>query len=141
MHSDTFTAGPRTTIAVSGATGFIGRALVDRLRGQGHTVRRLVRAHAAEQAGDIVWDPMRGTLDPVALMGVRAVIHLAGEPIAQRWTAAKKAAIRDSRVQGTSLLARTLAAMSEQPTVFLSGSAVGYYGNRGDELLDEHSAA
>jgi len=140
----TTTTSGAPTIAVSGASGLIGRALVTHLRARGHTVRRLVReasardASDARDAGDIVWSPSDGRLDAAALHDVRAVIHLAGEPIAHRWTAARRTAIRDSRVQGTALLARAIAALPEPP-VFLSGSAVGYYGDRGDELLDETS--
>jgi uncharacterized protein len=141
MPSDAFTAGPSTSIAISGATGFIGRALVERLRARGHAVHRLVRAGAVAAPGDIAWDPARGVLDPASLAAVRAVVHLAGAPIAQRWTRARKAAIRDSRVQGTTLLARTIAALDERPAALLSGSAVGYYGDRGDEVLDEASGA
>ena len=87
-----------------------------------------------------MWDPARGLLRPQDLAGVTAVVHLAGEPVAQRWTSAHKTAIRDSRVQGTALLARTIAGLAGPRPVFLSGSAVGYYGDRGDELLDETSA-
>jgi uncharacterized protein len=140
MMPDAFTAGPATTIAVTGATGLIGRALVERLRSRGHTVRRLVRSSREPQPGDVRWDPAHGTLEPAALDGVAAVVNLAGEPIAQRWTDARKKAIRESRVLGTELLARTIAALGDRPRVLLSGSAVGYYGDRGDELLDETSA-
>lgn len=133
-------AGPApTTIAVTGATGLIGRALVQRLRAHGHTVRRLVRSSRNAQPGDVPWNPAGRALDPAALAGVTAVINLAGEPVAQRWTSARKAAIRDSRVQGTSLIASAIAAMDGPPPALLSGSAVGYYGDRGDELLDEGS--
>ncbi|MEP6989969.1 MAG: TIGR01777 family oxidoreductase [bacterium] len=126
-------------IAVSGATGLIGSALVQRLRAQGHTVRRLVRGRDDPQAGDIAWDPAHDRLDPAALEGCDAIVHLAGAPIAQRWTDAHKRDIRESRTQSTSLLARTVAAMATKPEVVLSGSAIGYYGSRGDEILDEHS--
>ncbi len=119
----------------------IGRALVGRLRSRGHTVRRLVRSARAPEPGDITWDPATGTLAPNALDGCDAIVNLAGEPIAERWTADHKRAIRDSRVHGTSLLARTVSAMVVRPRVVLSGSAVGYYGNRGDELLDERSTS
>jgi uncharacterized protein (TIGR01777 family) len=139
MIPDAYRAGPSTTIAVTGASGLIGRALVERLTASGHGVRRLVRGSRTLPPGDVHWDPASGHLDPDALDGVGAVVHLAGEPIAHRWTPARKAAIRDSRVQGTTLLARALAALGEPPRVFLSGSAVGYYGDRGDELLDETS--
>src|SRR5689334_15898344 len=102
---------PRTQssfIAISGSSGLIGRALLARLRLNGERVRRLVRSADPESPDDIVWDPMRGTLDPRQLDGVAAVIHLAGEPIAQRWTGARRDAIRESRVRGTELLARTI---------------------------------
>lgn len=141
MKPDAFTAGPSTTIAVTGATGLIGKALVERLGARGHTIRRLVRSSPPTQPGDVAWDPARGILDPTALAGVGAVVHLAGEPIAHRWTPARKAAIRDSRVQGTTFLAGALAALDPPPSVLLSGSAVGYYGSRGDALLDENSRA
>ena len=139
MISESFTAGPPGIIAISGATGLIGRALATRLASHGHTVRRLLRSAKALGAGDIMWDPSRDLLRPQDLAGVTAVIHLAGEPVAQRWTAERKAAIRDSRVQGTALLARTIAALDGARPVLLSGSAVGFYGDRGDELLDESS--
>lgn len=139
MITDSFTAGPAGTIVVTGASGLIGRALVDRLRARGQTVRRLVRS-ATGHAGDFLWDPARGVLDPAAMAGATAVVHLAGEPVAHRWTPARKAAIRDSRVQSTALLARAIAALDGPSPVFLSGSAVGFYGDRGDELLDETSA-
>jgi uncharacterized protein (TIGR01777 family) len=141
MHSDTFTARPPITVAVTGATGMIGSALVTLLRARGHTVRRLVRSRQGLAAGDIGWNPDTGTLDPSSLHGVDAVVHLAGAPIAQRWTAARKQAIRDSRVRGTELIARTIAALDRRPSVLLSGSAIGYYGDRGDALLDEESTA
>lgn len=126
-------------VAVTGATGLIGTALVDHLRASGARVRRLVRPGRAG-ADDIEWDPMRGVLAPNALDGVDAVVHLAGEPIAQRWTSEKKKSIRESRVRGTELLARRIADAGTKPRVLLSGSAVGFYGDRGDEPLDESSA-
>ena len=133
------TAASPTTIAVTGATGLIGSALVARLRAAGHVVRRLVRSDRQAQPGDVPWNPESGTLDPAALAGCDAIIHLAGAPIAQRWTASHKRDIRESRVQGTSLVAKAVARMAVKPRVVLSGSAIGIYGNRGDELLDERS--
>lgn len=92
--------------------------------------------------GDISWDPGAGRLDASALNGVEALIHLSGESVASgRWTAAKKTAIRDSRVKSTSLLASALASIDEPPKTWLCASAIGYYGNRGSEWLDEGSAA
>jgi uncharacterized protein len=127
-------------IAVTGASGLIGHALVARLGLEGRRVRRLVRTPDPKSPVDIAWDPMRGTLDPRQLEGAEAVIHLAGEPIAQRWTGARREAIRESRVRGTELLARAIAALDRKPEVLLSGSAVGYYGDRGDDAVDEESA-
>jgi uncharacterized protein (TIGR01777 family) len=127
-------------IAITGASGLIGRALLARLRLNGKRVRRLVRSPDPESSDDIVWDPMRGTLDPRQLEGAEAIVHLAGEPIAQRWTSARRDAIRESRVRGTELLARTIAALERKPNVLLSGSAVGYYGDTGDEAVDEERA-
>ena len=127
-------------VAVTGATGLIGSALVEELTAAGHAVRRMVRREGQRRPGDILWDPAAGRLDPRGLEGVDAVVHLAGEPIAQRWTAAAKRRIRESRVRGTELLARTIAALAQPPRVLVSGSAMGIYGDRGDEELDETSA-
>ncbi|PYP81585.1 MAG: TIGR01777 family protein [Gemmatimonadetes bacterium] len=133
---------PSTTsfIAITGASGLIGRALLARLRLKGKRVRPLVRSPRPDSPDDIVWDPMAEKLAPRDLEGVEAVVHLAGEPIAQRWTGSRREAIRESRVRGTKLLARTIAALDQKPRVLLSGSAVGYYGDRGDEAVDETSA-
>jgi uncharacterized protein (TIGR01777 family) len=127
-------------IAVTGAGGFIGRPLVSRLAAAGHDVRRLVRRAAA--AGDeIAWDPIGGAIDVAALAGVHAVVHLGGESIAEgRWTARRRARIRDSRVGPTRLLAEALATLEPRPKVFVSASASGIYGDRGDEWLDESSS-
>jgi uncharacterized protein (TIGR01777 family) len=127
-------------ILISGASGLIGSALVGRLAEDGHAVARLVRSPPRPDQSDIQWDPAHGKLDCSALEGFDAVVHLAGENIAQgRWTDAKKARIRDSRVQGTRLLAQTLAGSPRAPKVLVSASAIGFYGNRGDEELDEDS--
>jgi uncharacterized protein (TIGR01777 family) len=116
-------------IAVSGASGLVGSRLVPFLRALGHDVRRLTRDNVPA-ADAIAWDPARGTIDRDALEGLDAVIHLAGANIAGgRWTARRMSAIHDSRVNGTSLLAHTLAGLSHKPEVFVSASAVGYYGN------------
>ncbi len=125
-------------VAITGATGLIGSPLVSALRASGHSVTRLVRSSPA--TGDRLWDPAAGVLDASALDGVDAVVHLAGAGIGdRRWTAEYKSLIRSSRVASTELLARTIAGMSHGPKVLLSGSAIGIYGNRGDETLDESS--
>jgi uncharacterized protein (TIGR01777 family) len=102
-------------------------------------VRRLVRSERHRRPEDVLWDPAGGRLDARAIDGMDAVVHLAGEPIAQRWTAAAKRRIRDSRIRGTDLLATTIAALPRPPRVMVSGSAMGIYGDRGDEVLDEAS--
>jgi len=139
MPTDPASATSSSFVVISGATGLIGSALAARLRARNVRVRRLVRT-APQSSDDIVWDPMRGVLSPGDLEGADAVVHLAGEPLAHRWTPARKRAIRESRVRGTELVARTIAALDRKPRVLLSGSAVGIYGDRGDEPLDEESA-
>jgi uncharacterized protein (TIGR01777 family) len=128
-------------IAVSGASGLVGTALCAALAKDGDDVRRLVR-HAAPGLPDaIAWDPARGTIDAAALEGLDAVVHLAGENIAGgRWTEEKKALIRSSRVNGTRLVAGTLATMQRAPRVLVCASAIGFYGPHGDEPLDESAA-
>src|SRR5712671_2165362 len=125
-------------ILVSGVSGPIGSALLPSLRTSGCSVVRLARG-TATAIGRIGWDPAVPLL-PEAVSGFDAVIHLAGESIFGRWTAAKKSKIRNSRVSGTFNLASALARAREKPNVFVCGSAIGYYGNRGDELLSEESA-
>ena len=127
-------------VVISGAGGFIGTALSASLRADGHRVRRLVRGGVTE--GDaIAWDPQNGRIDAPALEGADAVVHLAGEGIGEhRWTDEQKRAIRDSRVRGTAVLAAAVASRERKPRVFVSASAIGYYGNRGDEVLTEDSA-
>jgi uncharacterized protein len=125
-------------IAVTGATGLIGGALTEALRTDGHTVHRITRRASAAGEHDIVWDPDAGQLDGAALEGVDGVVHLAGEHIGDsRWTAEVKRRILESRERGTRLLATTLAGLDAPPKVLVSGSAVGYYGDRGDEVLTE----
>jgi uncharacterized protein len=126
-------------ILVSGVSGPIGAALVPSLRSSGWSVVRLVRG-TANGDGEIGWDPAK-RLAPEAVSGFDAVIHLAGESIFGRWTASKKAKIRESRVLGTANLASALGRTEEKPKVFVCGSAIGYYGNRGEESLTEESAA
>ena len=127
-------------VLVSGASGFVGSRLTARLTDDGHQVTRLVRSHPKPERAEIQWDPAAGGLEPSALAGFDAVVHLAGENISQgRWTDAKKARIRHSRVRGTQLLAQTLARPAGRPKVLVTASAIGFYGNRGDEQLDEQS--
>jgi uncharacterized protein len=126
-------------LLVTGSSGLIGSALVPSLIEQGHSVRRLKSARHA-QAGDVVWNPPERGPEPAALEGIDAVIHLAGESIAARWTGKKKAAIRTSRGQATRALVASLLAMKNPPKVLISASAVGYYGDRGDEIVREDSA-
>ena len=122
-------------IAVTGSHGMIGSALVASLSADGHDVRRVVRRDSPGP-DEISWDPARGVLDPADLVGVDVVVHLAGESIAShRWTDEQKRRIRDSRTEGTHLVARTIAAMADGPKVLVSASGVHYYGDRGDEVL------
>lgn len=123
-------------ILVSGASGLVGKALSTNLVDAGHEVVALSRSPGP---ATIVWDPRGGRLDPAALHGFDAVVHLAGESVAGRWTTAKRERIRQSRIAGTRLLAQTLAELPSPPGVFVCASAVGYYGDRGDEVLDERS--
>ncbi|HSK24504.1 MAG TPA: TIGR01777 family oxidoreductase [Egicoccus sp.] len=128
-------------IAITGATGLIGGALADDLVRDGHEVVKVTRSPDRAAAGDVVWDPDGGTIDTAGLEGLDGVVHLAGEPIGDaRWTDATKRRIHDSRTRGTGLMARTLAGLAAPPAVFVSGSAVGFYGDRGDEVLTEASA-
>ncbi len=129
-------------IAISGASGLVGGALVRRFTGQGHTVVRLVRTDQRHEPGVIPWQPDEDQLDASRLEGLDAVVHLAGENIASgRWTARRKARIRDSRVNGTTLLCGALARCARPPKVLLSASAVGFYGDRGDEWVTEGTDA
>ena len=124
-------------VLVTGSTGFIGSALVSALTAAGHQVTRLVRKLAG--AGEVRWDPTAGAIDTGGLEGHDAVVHLAGENIAGRWTAAKKQRIRESRVNGTRLLTEALAKLSRRPRALVCASAIGYYGDRGEEKLREGS--
>lgn len=129
--------GPRR-IAIAGASGFIGSALAKHLESMGHAVIRIGRRENPKH-GNIRWDPAKGDLDPAGLAGVRIVINLCGENIGQRWTPVVKKKILDSRVQPTDLLARTIAQIDPHPRVLVNMSAVGYYGDRGEEEVDEAS--
>lgn len=127
---------PSMKILVTGASGLIGSALVPSLAASGHQVVRAVRRTAGD--GEVQWDPKAGVLDPGALSGVDAVVHLAGAGIGdKRWSESYKREILESRTRSTDLLARTIASAENGPKVFLSGSAIGIYGPRGDEELNE----
>jgi uncharacterized protein len=131
--------GPEFHIAVTGSSGLIGAALIQRF-GEGHyRITRLVRRAAGP--GEASWDPIGGRLDPAVLEGVDAVVHLAGENVGTRWTTARQRRIRESRVSGTKLLSQSIARLRRPPRVLISASAVGIYGNRGDEILTEASPA
>ena len=125
--------------AISGASGLVGSALAASLTSDGHAVRRLVRG--GTRGADVAWDPQTGSVDSAQLEGLDGVVHLAGEGIATgRWSDEKKRRIRESRVKGTDLIARTLAGLARRPPVLVCASAVGFYGPRGDEELDDAAA-
>jgi hypothetical protein len=125
-------------IVVAGASGLIGTALVAALRADGHEITRLVRRESSA-ADEIRWNPAAGELDLTPLEGTEAIVNLSGENIGQRWTAPRKREILESRVHATGLLARTAAALDPRPSVLVSASAVGAYGDREDEILTEES--
>lgn len=128
-------------ILLTGSHGLVGSALTPALVGDGHEVRPLVRYATGYGSHDIEWSPERYSIAMSRIEGFDAVVHLAGESIAEgRWTDEKKQRIRDSRIQGTKLLAESLPTLKQPPKVFLCASAIGYYGNRGDEVLTEESA-
>ena len=126
-----------TTVAIAGASGFLGTALARHLSKEGYDVRRIGRA--SSRGVDFHWDLDAGRLDPAALDGADVVVNLAGENVAQRWTRDHKRAILASRLRSTEILAKTMAGVRTPPRVFLSTSAIGIYGSRGNEALDETS--
>lgn len=129
-------------ILISGASGLVGVALSRNLSSRGAEIFRLVRSPKDEDERAILWNPSREVEAAGRLEGFDAVVHLAGEPVAEgRWTEDKKWRIRESRVQGTSVLAAALARLERKPKAFLSASAIGFYGSRGEEVLKEESAA
>lgn len=142
IADEPFDAPPLMRIAITGSTGLIGRALVRHFRERGDTVTRIVRSHAGVQPQErvVVWNPREGTIEAEGLRGVDVVIHLAGESIAAVWTPWRKNRILRSRVDGTTLLSKSIAGLSDGPRVMLSGSAVGYYGERPQET-DESAPA
>jgi NAD dependent epimerase/dehydratase family enzyme len=126
-------------VAVTGSTGLIGTALVTALREAGHDVVQLVRG-TPRGPGDVEWDPAAGSVDLPGLVGVEAAVHLAGAGVGEkRWTDDYKRMLRDSRVLSTRTLVRALTSLDPLPRVLVSGSAIGYYGDRGDEELSETS--
>ncbi len=128
-------------ILVTGSTGLIGSTLVPALTSKGHGVIRLVRSTPKSGAAEVRWNPEQNYIDTAGLEGLDAVVHLAGENIAEgRWTDERKRRIRDSRVNGTRLLSEALAGLAAPPKAVLSASAIGYYGDRGEEILREDSA-
>jgi uncharacterized protein len=128
-------------ILISGSSGLVGKALSSALRGEGHTVARLVRPGSTPFPDDVSWDPMAATFDAAAMEGTDAVVHLSGASIADgRWTPERKAILRSSRIDTTRVLVDALANLRSKPSVFVCASATGYYGNRGDEILTESSA-
>ena len=126
-------------VLVTGSSGLIGSALVPVLLRGGHSITRLVRSDPRPDEAEIKWDPEAGKVDKQRLEGFDGVVHLAGENIAGRWTAQKKARIRDSRVKGTRALCEALSRLEKPPKVMVCASATGYYGDRGDEVLRESS--
>ena len=124
------------TVAVTGASGLIGTALTAALEGRGD---RVIPVGRRPPVGGVAWDPVARRIDEAALEGVDAVIHLAGESIDGRWTSSKKRRILDSRVEGTEVLVGALSRLDRPPAVVVSASAIGFYGDRGDEELTEDS--
>lgn len=128
-------------VAITGSSGLVGSAVVPALDAAGYEVVRMVRRGTATGEKAVRWNPGTGEVDAVGLEGLDAVVHLAGENIASgRWTAARKAAVRESRVNGTRLLCDALAGLARPPKTLVCASAIGYYGDRGEELLTEESA-
>ena len=127
-------------ILVTGASGLIGSALVEWLHNRGDRALALRRAVGAARSEGPSWNPERGSIDLKSAGRLDAVVHLAGETIAQRWTPEAQARIRSSRVEGTQLLCKALGQLDPKPRVLVSASAVGFYGDRGNELLDEDSS-
>lgn len=126
-------------VAITGSSGLLGTALRRALSDRGDDVVRVVRSNPGPT--DVLWDIYAGTIDADGLAGVDAVVHLAGEGIGEKkWSDEQKAKIVDSRVKGTALIAETMAALEQPPSVFLCGSAMGIYGSRGDEKLTESSS-
>jgi uncharacterized protein (TIGR01777 family) len=129
-------------VLISGASGLVGSAVRDALQKDGYAVGQFVRPGGTARAGDVPWDPVSGTADMAAMEGADAVICLSGASVGEgRWTAERKKVLRSSRVDLTRVLVDLLGRLGQKPRVFLAASAIGYYGNRGDEILTESSSA
>ena len=127
-------------VLISGGSGLVGSALTHSLRADGHAVSHFVRPGGSPAPGDVLWNPSRATLDVPALEGYDAIVHLSGASIADgRWTVERKAMLRSSRVDSTRVLVDSLTHLKQPPRVFVCASAIGFYGDRGDELLTETS--
>lgn len=126
-------------VLITGSSGLIGSATVDFFNKPENQVYKLVRGKANSSNNEIGWDPEKGIIHRSELEGFDVVIHLGGENIMGRWTDSKKKRIEESRVKGTDLICKSLCDLKKPPSVFISASAIGYYGNRGEEILDEHS--
>lgn len=140
MSNGTQNHSERSQIAISGASGMVGSALRDALTSDGADVCSISRSNRNGDSSTIVWDPDSGIVNPDRLDGIETVVHLAGESIASsRWSEKQKARIRDSRVEGTRNLVKSMAAISNPPKTLICASAIGFYGDRGDEELTEES--
>lgn len=127
-------------VLISGGSGLVGSALTNALRADGHVVSHFIRPGGTAAPGDVLWNPSRATVDVPALEGYDAIVHLSGASIADgRWTDKRKATLRSSRVDSTRVLVDSLTHLKKPPRVFVCASAIGYYGDRGDELLTESS--
>ena len=125
-------------IAITGSSGLVGTALIKAIEARGDTAVRVVRGHAGSD--DVSWNINEGTIEADKLAGVDAVVHLAGAGIVdEKWSPERKKLVLESRTKGTALMATTLAALGDKPRVFVSGSAIGFYGDRGNEVLTEQS--
>ncbi|MFT7617610.1 MAG: hypothetical protein ACI97A_001249 [Planctomycetota bacterium] len=129
-------------ILMTGSTGLVGRALSQELSRNGHEVVPAIRSFKSTSPDDVVWDHNHGIADVYSVKGIDAVVHLAGENVASgRWTKARKERIRDSRIEGTTALCKSLALLDDPPKILVAASAVGFYGDRGDEVLDEEAVS
>ena len=127
-------------VLLTGSSGMIGQAVLSFLAADGHKVVRLTRPQSPARGRHIQWDPLAGAIDPDELEDFGAVVHLAGESIVGRWTPRKKGRILESRVKGTRLLCESLARLRDRPLVLVSASAIGFYGDRGDQVMNEESS-